>query len=141
MIGTALVLIAVLSQAAPSSVSAELQQFEQRLASTYKAGDCDAWGDMLAPEWSVIHIMGNVITKAEALRMCNAPRPAIDTITIDEVSVRSYGDAAVVTGRTTARTAGPNPESVALRFTDVFIRRDGRWLVAASQATRVGSSR
>ncbi len=103
------VLAAVVGQGTVTSdVSDELQRVEQRLASTYKAGDCAGWGAMLAPEWSVIHLAGNVITKAQALQMCSAPRPAIDTMTIDDVSVHAYGDAAVVTGRTTAGTAGPN---------------------------------
>jgi hypothetical protein len=138
MTSTLLVLVlAAFAQAAPSAVTSELEQFEQRLASTYKAGDCAGWAAMLAPEWSVIHLAGHVITKAQALQLCNAPRPAIDTMAIDDVSVRAYGDAAVVTGRTTAVTAGANAQSITLRFTDVFVRRDGRWQVVASQATRV----
>jgi hypothetical protein len=42
-----------------------------------------------------------------------------------------------VTGRTRATTAGEKPETVTLRFTDVFIRRNGRWQVVASHATRI----
>ena len=34
---------------------------------------------------------------------------------------------------------GPSPVTIALRFTDVFVRRSGRWLVVASQATRIGA--
>jgi ketosteroid isomerase-like protein len=48
--------------------------------------------------------------------------------------VRAFGDAAVVTGRTTARAGG---QTLILRFTDVFVRRDGKWLVVASHATRI----
>ena len=70
---------------------------------------------------------------------CKAPRPPIQDFTIDDVSVRAYGDAAVVTGRTRASTAANPPQSITLRFTDVFIRRDGRWLVVASQATQIPS--
>jgi hypothetical protein len=32
---------------------------------------------------------------------------------------------------------GGTPRSLALRFTGVFIRRDGRWLVVAAHATRL----
>jgi ketosteroid isomerase-like protein len=120
-----------------ANVTRELEQIERRLAQTWKTGDCTAWGAMIAPEWSVIHITGAVVTKAEALQMCQNPQAPIDAVTIDDLSVRSFGDAAVVTGRTIATSGGANPETVTLRFTDVFIRRNGHWQVVASQATRL----
>jgi hypothetical protein len=48
-----------------------------------------------------------------------------------------FGDAAVVTGRTTVTTGGATPATVRLRFTDVFSRRSGTWLVVASHATQL----
>ena len=56
-----------------AATTRELTEIEARLATTYKAGDCDGWGALLAPEWSVIHITGAEITRAEAIRMCKAP--------------------------------------------------------------------
>ena len=122
---------------APTDVVKELEQIEQRLGSTYQKADCDGWGAMLAPEWSVIYVTGQVITRAQAIETCKAPRPPIDSFTMDEMFVRAFGDAAVVTGRTRATAGGSTPQSITLRFTDVFIRRDGKWLVVASQATQV----
>ena len=87
----------------------------------------------------MIHITGETMTRAQALEMCRKPPVSIETFTIDDVSVRVFGDAAVVTGRTTVTTAGPSPVTVKLRFTDVLIRRSGRWLAVASQATSIGS--
>jgi hypothetical protein len=121
----------------PSTTTRELTEIEGRLATTWRSGDCDAWGAIVAPEWSVTHITGAMMTRAEALRMCKAPEGTLQTLISDDLSVRAFGDAAVVTGRTTATTAGANPQTVILRFTDVFIRRDGRWQAVASQATRL----
>jgi hypothetical protein len=117
-----------------AAITRELTDFEARLATTYKAGDCDRWGALLAPDWSVIHINGNVITRAEAIQGCKAPEVPIDTLASDVLSVRAYGDAAVVTGRTTLKAGG---QTVVLRFSDFFVRRAGEWLVVASQATRI----
>ena len=135
----ALILTIVLAQAAASSqdVTTELTQFEQRLAATYKNGDCAGWGAMLAPDWTVIHITGEVITKAQALETCPASAATIASLAIDQVTVRQFGDAAVVTGRTRIATRAPNAVQITLRFTDVFSRRSGRWLVVASHATRL----
>ena len=51
-----------------------------------------------------------------------------------------FGDAAVVRGRTTvsARMNGA-PVSARIRFTDVFIRRDGRWQAVASHASTLAA--
>ena len=132
----------VLAQAAATrapDVTRELAQFEQQLATTFKKGECSAWADMLAPDWSVVHITGEIVTKAQALQMCKTTAVSIETFEIDDIAVRDFGDAAVVTGRTRIGTGGPTPGQVALRFTDVFIRLKGRWQVVASHATRLGS--
>ena len=115
----------------------DLERLEQQLAARWKAGDCAGWSAMLAPEWSVIHITGQVIGKTEALDLCKAPRQPNDEMRVDGLTVRTYGDAAVVTGRTTVNTGGAKPSTLALRFTDVFVRRDGQWQVVASHATRL----
>ena len=135
----AMVLALVVSQGAEASVVGELEQIEQRLAATWQTGDCSAWGAMMAPGWSVIHITGEIITKAQALEMCKAPRTATEIFKVDDLSVRVFGDAAVVTGRTTATTGGAKPSTLTLRFTDFFVRLAGRWQVVASQATQLAS--
>jgi Domain of unknown function (DUF4440) len=134
-----LMILAVL-QAQEASVVEELQRIEQQLATTWQAGDCAGWGAMLHPEWSVIHITGETITKEQALVMCKAPRTAPVAMNITEVSVRVFGDSAVVTGRTTVQTRDDAAATVVLRFTDVFVRHGGRWQVVASQATRLSTS-
>jgi hypothetical protein len=123
-----------------AAVTRELTRIEQQLATSWKNGDCDGWGALVDREWSVIHITGTVMTKAQALQMCRAPEARIDTFTIDDLSVRVFENAAVVTGRTTVSMGGAKTETVRLRFTDVFIRRGGRWQIVASHATRLGAS-
>jgi hypothetical protein len=137
MLGLALMIVLAMGQGTQDTVVRELNAIEQRLATTWKNGDCDAWGSMIAAEWSVIHMDGTVITREQALKMCRQPEVQVEAFTIDDVGVRAFDNAAVVTGRTTVTTAGPKPETVRLRFTDVFVRREGTWKVVASQATRI----
>src|SRR5205814_579017 len=96
--------------------------------------DCAKWGALLADDWSVTHIDAKTITKDQALDMCRTG-PTVAS-RVDRLAVRLYGDTAIVTGRTTATVAGAAAQSVSLRFTDVFVRRSGRWIVVASHATR-----
>lgn len=135
----AILLALAISQGADTSTVRELEQIEQRLSATWQKGDCAAWSAMLAPDWSVIHITGEVITKVQALERCTEPRSAGESVKIDDISVRVFGDAAVVTGRTTASSGGAKPTTLMLRFTDVFVRRSRQWQVVASQATQIGS--
>ena len=122
---------------AEPDVIRELHDIERQLAATWKTGDCNGWAAFIAPEWSVTHIAGNIITRDQALEMCRSREVRIAEMSIDDVSVRLFGDTAVVTGRTAATTAGAAPESVTLRFTDVFVKRAGHWQVVASHATRI----
>lgn len=139
MMSYALALTTMLMAAQPglSATERELTRVVQRLASSWKNGDCDAWGGHLAPDWSVIHTTGAVITKAQALAMCRAPEVPIESFTVGDLSIRSFDTAAVVTGVTTVSVGGTRPQTIRLRFTDVFVHRQGRWLVVASHATRL----
>lgn len=58
----------------------------------------------------------------------------------EDVKVRVYGDVAVVTGRNTIRGTWEDVKrdiSGPYRFTDVFVRRNGRWQCVASQSSPV----
>src|SRR5262249_30288888 len=62
----------------------------------------------------------------------------VDSYDTDDNTVRVYGDTAVVTGRWTGRmTIDGKDASGSFRYTDTFVKRQGRWQVIASQDTRI----
>ena len=63
----------------------------------------------------------------------------IRRVEIDDVKAHVFGDTAVVIGRThrVGDVAG-SAYDVVIRFTDTFVRRDGRWQVVASHASMLG---
>ncbi|MEO8433938.1 MAG: nuclear transport factor 2 family protein [Pyrinomonadaceae bacterium] len=117
----------------------ELSRIQERLAAAWVAGDPSFHKQVLADDWSVIDATGRVRTKAEVLaESFGDPERKITLGKIDDIKVRTFGDWAVVTGRTHA--AGEyrgEPFDVSLRFTDVFAQRDGKWQAVASHATLV----
>ena len=119
---------------------ARLEALEQRIASAWVTRDRAFIESVLAPDWSVTDVAGRVLSRQQVLDdMFGAPDRRVDAMAIDDVKVRIFGDTAVVTGRT--RASGRDRSgagSVELRFTDVFVRRDGRWQVVASQGTLIG---
>ena len=100
------------------------------------AGDHKYHERILAEDWSVIDPTGNILTKADVLREAFSGDRKITKGKIDQVSVRDFGEWAIVTGRT--RMAGTymgRKMDVKLRFTDIFVRRMGEWKCIASQGT------
>ena len=57
---------------------------------------------------------------------------------VDEMKVFDYGKTAVVLGRVTTTTRGKDGEVTRKsRFTDVFVKRDGRWQIVAGHSSRI----
>ncbi len=124
-----------------SEVTELLRGIEERLATAWVEGDRSFIERVLADDWRVTDLTGRVLSKAEVLEEAfGSQERRVMSMQIDDISVRSFGDWAIVTGRT--RAAGEyqgEAVEVALRFTDVFACRNGSWLVVASQATLIGS--
>jgi len=144
----ALILVGVTSVSAPQPQATrharertieELRATEQRLAAAWVKGDREYINRVLADDWSVTDAAGRVLNKRQVMREAfETEDRQIESLQIDDLQVRVFGRCAVVTGRTRAggRYKG-NSMSVTLRFTDVFMRRAGRWQVVASQATQL----
>ena len=82
---------------------------------------------------------GALHRKAEYLADVKADTTSYETLELSELRVRLQGNAGVVTG--VNRIAGHDWRGgkfdVRLRFTDTYIKRNGRWLAWASQHTRI----
>lgn len=117
----------------------ELRAIEQKLAAAWVEGDREYINRILADDWSVTDAAGRVLAKQQVMREAfeSADR-RIESLQIDDVQVRVFDKCAVVTGRTRARGSYKGSSmSVTLRFTDVFVRRAGRWQVVSSHATQI----
>lgn len=119
----------------------ELRAIEQRLAEAWVKGDRDYINRLLADDWSVTDATGRVLTKNQVMQEAfDSNERQIESLAIDDVRVRTFGNCAVVTGTTRAKGRYKGTSmSVTLRFTDVFVRRAGKWQVVASQATQVAA--
>ena len=122
-----------------SELAELLRGVEEHLAMAWVEGERSFIEQVLADDWSVTDLTGRVLKKAEVLEEAFGSKDRkIVSMKIDDVSVRPFGDWAIVTGRTQA--AGEyqgEVVEVTLRFTDVFVYRSGRWRVVASQATLI----
>ena len=95
---------------------------------------------LLAEEFTATYDDGRIGDKATELGLVAAFDQNVQSATPEEFAVRVYRDTAVVwfTLRLVGIKDGQRSE-MALRYTDVWIIRDGRWQCVSSQSTRVAA--
>jgi ketosteroid isomerase-like protein len=82
---------------------------------------------------------GEMQNKASAIAAMKSDKSTVESIELSEMSTRVDGNTAVVTGvfRERGRGGQGNQFDRRVRFTDTWIKRDGRWQVWASQGTLI----
>jgi uncharacterized protein (TIGR02246 family) len=115
-----------------SSNNADLaREIEQRDRIRFQAvqrGDVAALDTLLADDW--LASGSTVVTKSEYLTGLKSGTRWYGDIHHDDVRVRGYGDAAIVTGRSSGpyRIDGREMNSSG-RFTHIYVKRGGRWVM------------
>jgi ketosteroid isomerase-like protein len=127
--------VTILAKTQTGSVEQELIKLETEWVDGAVKHDVTTIGKMLADEF-IMTFDGTVYTKAELLEYIKSNEELASLVT-DEWKVRVYGDAAVVTARNTRKVKLEGKEVTSQdRFTDTWIKRDGRWkCVAAHNST------
>jgi ketosteroid isomerase-like protein len=93
---------------------------------------------LLADEFMATYDDGSRGDKAKELALVAGFNQQVESANQDEFTVRVYRDTAVVwfTLRLVGTKQGQRSELM-LRYTDVWVMRDGRWLCVSTQSTRV----
>jgi hypothetical protein len=116
----------------------DILQVEAALCHAFEVGDADYLRKALDERFTLTSSTGVVTDLAQNLKEVATREPAYDVFRNHDQVIRLYGDAAIVTGITTVkgRSAG-EPFAADFQFTDTWIRRDGKWTLAASHASRL----
>ena len=102
------------------------------------SGDSATLERILAPDFLHPVFTGDIIDKAEHIAFVVAhPRPASVHTRFERLDVRLYGSTAIATGIVDAAQGG-NAGVRRTVFTDVFVKRDGRWQAVSAQETVIG---
>jgi uncharacterized protein YciI len=137
------VALAVAAAAEPSPVERELTVLVGEFLAGASRNDAAVHERFWADDLVYTRAAGVRLGKAEILRDVRAAAPAeagapATTYGAEELTVRQYGDTAVVAFRLVA-TTGAGAAAAVERFlnTGTFVKRSGRWQAVAWQATRV----
>lgn len=102
----------------------DVKWFERNFASDYS---------------SVSSRTGAISNKAEDIADVTTSKRQVEALDLSDMRVRVEGNAAIVTGinRVRGKDAAGKSFDMRIRFTDSYIKRDGRWMVWATQGTQI----
>ena len=134
--------VAVLAQAGekPKGQTAEqeLLKLEQEWTNADLKGDWATMDRILADDYVLTDRDGEVSTKAQCEAFMRSGEDKILTLMTDDVKVRVYGDAAVVTLRATIKETYKGEEiSDVVRITNTWIKKASCWQCVATHASRI----
>jgi ketosteroid isomerase-like protein len=115
-----------------------LEQLERDWVAAMQRNDTAFVENVLAPEFVATYDDGSRGDRARELQLARDFNRQVDKFAVDEFSAKVFGETAVVWF--TLRMVGPvqgKPTELVMRYMDVFVNRDGKWLCVGSQSTRV----
>jgi ketosteroid isomerase-like protein len=119
-----------------SAAAREVEQVENGRLASMEKGDVDAVAKVIADDFVVTSADGRNASRSEYLDRLRAASSPRAHLIHDEVQVRVYGDAAVITGRSRSTRNGQElPGQV--RYIHVYARRNGAWQMVAMHVTRI----
>ena len=156
MLALVLSLCACYAQQQGNKSELAIKNLERELEAALTKGDAVALDRLLADDYMEVDARGGVKKRADVLALARSvsSKPSAVTVgpekTVDELTIREYGDCALVSGRTTTRyqfmeyqTSSPqtqtqNPATVDQeRFTRIYSKVGGRWRLVAWQTTSI----
>ena len=123
----------------------ELMQLERDIGRANVERDAAFFERVEADEFIFTDSSGGITLKREDVASVKGPAnpdSKLLSYEVDDMKVSLYDDAAVVTGRVTQRGVNKGQEWTGQsRFTDVFVRRGGRWQIVAGHSSRIPAPR
>jgi ketosteroid isomerase-like protein len=117
-----------------------LEALNRRWMESYVNRDVAFLEQHLADEYVSTFPDGAVLDKRGEIEALSSGAVILGVMRPNEMTVRLYGDAAVITGQSTLKArVKDRDESGEFRFTDVWVRHGERWLAVASQVTRIAT--
>jgi len=129
-----------------AAIEAEIIKLEREWADANKTHNSEAVKRILADNAVIVYPDGSTATKADEVKTIESSAITADSFEILDPKVTVVdGDSAFITGRGVIKNGKnvvpgqkrPIDISGEYRFLDVYAKRDGKWQVVASQATKI----
>ena len=120
--------------------TAELLRIEQEIGEANIRRDKAYFEKIEADEFIFTDSSDGTTTKTEDVASLDGPARETKLVSyvVDDARVKLYGKTAVVTGRVTSTYKNKDKEAIIrTRFTDVFVKRNGRWPIVTGHSSRI----
>ena len=122
------------------SAEQELTKLEKEWSEAYVKRDLAALDRLEADGMVQADSDGNLFTKSEDIEEVKAGMLVVTSLVQDEIKVHVYGDAAVVTSRSTEKGQYRGKDYCAqFRYTDTWIKKDGHWQIVAAHWSTIAA--
>ena len=124
-----------------SKAEEEVIKLERQWLDAYEQNNPEEMDRIVADDFTITFPNGGIQTKPQLMAMIKAPRrtsaPRMRFHT-EDVRSRAYGDTVILIGKViTEYERDGKPVKEASRYTDTYVRRNGRWQVVASHLSNV----
>lgn len=120
------------------SIEEHLKKLEVERNQAMVRGDTATLDRTTADDYTVINPSGQLGNKAQMLADIRSGDLKYQAIEVEDVTVRFYGDAAILSGRRTVKGQHRGKDiSGKDRFTRVYVKRNAQWRAAWFQTTPV----
>ncbi|HXN18025.1 MAG TPA: nuclear transport factor 2 family protein [Candidatus Binatus sp.] len=119
------------------SAEESIKQLEHEWADAAKVGDADKVSQILADDWIGVGYDGAKETKESHLADMKAAKFKLESFEFGPMDVKVLGSVAVVQGTNTEKSTSANGKDSSGKYAwmDVFVKRDGKWVIVRSQST------
>jgi ketosteroid isomerase-like protein len=118
------------------SIQQEIIATEQARLKAFRDNDRAAFAEMVVDDLVMVHSDGGALDKAGEMGVMRPSTPdrPLPTLNLEDMRVRGCDTLAVLTGSLVERQQGR--VLLRLRFTNVYVRKARRWVLASGQLTR-----
>jgi ketosteroid isomerase-like protein len=120
------------------SESEALKQIERDWTDAQKNRDADKLNQIIADDWIGVGYDGNKTNKQDFINDVKSGASKLESFTFADMDVKILGNIAIVQGGDTEKSSTHGDDtSGKWVWTDVFVKRDGRWQAVRSQSAKV----
>jgi ketosteroid isomerase-like protein len=130
--------VAAAAQAQNENVEQTIRRLENDRSQASLRGDFATLERIVADDFSTVGTSGAVRNKAQWIGDRKSGALKVESQTFADVNVRVYGDAAIITGLMTQKGQDKGKDiSGQVRFTRVYVKRNGQWQIVAGHNSRL----
>jgi len=125
------------AQPKPNVLQDEVRKLERAWLDAYEKKDVQAMNAIVADDFTITFGDGSMQTKPQIIESLKRPGNSTNKFRTENVESRSYGDTVILIGLViTEWTQNGEKKTDRSRYTDTYIKRNGKWQVVASHLSK-----